>query len=240
MVPDGGHDEQRGDHPDTLTPEQATGQEARALLVERLEPVGGKVDHGGLLCHRPAVREILVRGWHVAARTLRWVGMPARVHTYVEETGSVVNTGRDTWHVPCTTTLATASWSGTPSTAHPDTTSTGMVRTCRRSVTGNGTNRRQLSKMPESHAAEQAGLTVGGRRHRRRRPGPRRPSSLLLAPDRQRELHNSAVGHIGGRPQPSPVRRDNPAADRQPQAQPVRLGRIESVEQPVELLRVQA
>jgi hypothetical protein len=33
---------------------------------------------------------------------------------------------------------------------------------------------------------------------------------------------------------------DNRAADRQPQAQPLRLGRIEGLEQPVETLRVQA
>src|SRR5262249_3788151 len=56
-------------------------------------PVGGKVDHGGLLCPRQAVRGIVVRVCHVAARTLRWVGMPARVHTYVEEACAVVNTG---------------------------------------------------------------------------------------------------------------------------------------------------
>src|SRR5215475_11653361 len=54
----------------------------------------------------------------------------------------------------------------------------------------------------------------------------------LLAPDRHRELHDGAVGHIGGRPEPAAVRFDNPAADRQPQAQPLRLGRIEGVEQP--------
>ena len=77
-------------------------------------------------------------------------------------------------------------------------------------------------------------------RHRRRRPRPRRPSWHPLVPARHRELHDSATGHIRGRPQPAAVRLDNPAADRQPQAQPVRLGRIEGVEQPVELLRVQA
>jgi len=93
VVPDRGHDEQRGDHPDTLAPELAAGQEARALLVERLEHVGGKVDHGSLLCRRQAVRGIVVRGCHVASRTIRWVGMPARVHTYVEEACAVVNTG---------------------------------------------------------------------------------------------------------------------------------------------------
>src|SRR5215831_17639547 len=93
VVPDRGHDEQRGEHPGTPTPELAAGQEARALLVERLEPVGGKVDHGSLLCPRQAVRGIVVRVWHVAARTLRWVGMPARVHTYVEKACAVVNPG---------------------------------------------------------------------------------------------------------------------------------------------------
>jgi hypothetical protein len=93
VVPDWGHDEQRGDHPGTLAPELAAGQEARALLVEWLEHVGGKVDHGGLLCHRQAVRGIVVRMCHVAAHTIRWVGMPARVTTYVEEAFAVVNTG---------------------------------------------------------------------------------------------------------------------------------------------------
>jgi hypothetical protein len=93
VVPDWGHDEQRGDPPSTLAPELAAGQEARALLVERLEPVGGKVDHGGLLCPRQAVRGIVVRMCHVAAHAIRWVGMPARVTTYVEESCAVVNTG---------------------------------------------------------------------------------------------------------------------------------------------------
>src|SRR6266446_4230043 len=93
VVPDWGHDEQRGDHPDTLAPELTAGQEARALLVERLEHVGGKVDHGGLLCHRQAVSGIVVRVCHVASRTVCWVGMPARVNIYVEEACAVVNTG---------------------------------------------------------------------------------------------------------------------------------------------------
>jgi len=93
VVPDWGHDEQRGDHPDTLAPELAAGQEARALLVERREHVGGKVDHGSLLCPRQAVRGIVVRVCHVASRTVCWVGMPARVHTYVEDAFAVVNTG---------------------------------------------------------------------------------------------------------------------------------------------------
>jgi hypothetical protein len=52
VVPDRGHDEQRGDHPGTPALELATGQEARTLLVERLEHVGGKVDHGSLLGYR--------------------------------------------------------------------------------------------------------------------------------------------------------------------------------------------
>jgi hypothetical protein len=38
---------------------------ARAILVERLEPLGGMVDHGGLLGHRQAAREIWVRMCHV-------------------------------------------------------------------------------------------------------------------------------------------------------------------------------
>src|SRR5262249_11536725 len=92
VVSDWSHDEQRGDHPDALAPELAAGQEVRALLVERLEHVGGKVDHGGLLCHRQAVSAIVVRGCHVASRTLRG-GMPARVHSYVEEACAVVNPG---------------------------------------------------------------------------------------------------------------------------------------------------
>ena len=82
-----------GDHPDTLAPELTAGQEARALLVERLEHVGGKVDHGGLLCHRQAVSGIVVRVCHVASRTVCWVGMPARVNIYVEEACAVVNPG---------------------------------------------------------------------------------------------------------------------------------------------------
>src|SRR5262249_12721879 len=80
-------------HLGTPAPELAAGQEAHAILVERLEHVGGKVDHGGLLCHRQAVRGVGGRGWHVASRTIRWVGMPARVHTYVEDACAVVNTG---------------------------------------------------------------------------------------------------------------------------------------------------
>src|SRR4029453_9211701 len=50
---------------------------------------------------------------------------------------------------------------------------------------------------------------------------------LCLAPPRHRELYDGAVGHIGARPQSAAVRGDYRAADRQPQAQPVRLGRIE-------------
>jgi len=61
--------------------------------VERLEHVGGKVDHGGLLCHRQAVSGTLVRVYHVAWRTLRGDSMPARVTTYVEEAFAIVNTG---------------------------------------------------------------------------------------------------------------------------------------------------
>jgi hypothetical protein len=61
--------------------------------VERLEPIGGKVDHGSLLCRRQAVRGIVVRVCHVASRTIRCVGMPARVNTYVEDACAVVNTG---------------------------------------------------------------------------------------------------------------------------------------------------
>jgi len=93
VVPDWGHDEQRGDHPDTLAPELTAVQDARAILVERLEHVGGKVDHGSLLCRRQAVRGILVRVCHVASRTVCWVGMPARVNIYVEDAFAVVNTG---------------------------------------------------------------------------------------------------------------------------------------------------
>jgi hypothetical protein len=93
VVPDGSHDEQRGDHPGTPALELAAGQEARALLVERCEHVGSKVNHGSLLCHRQAGRGIVVRGCHVAARTVCGVGRPARVHTYVEDAGAVVNPG---------------------------------------------------------------------------------------------------------------------------------------------------
>src|SRR6266446_7153409 len=93
VVPDWGHDEQRGDHPGTPAPELAAVQEARAILVARLEHIGGKVDHGSLLCHRQAVSGILVRVCHVASRIIRCVGMPARVNTYVEDAFAVVNTG---------------------------------------------------------------------------------------------------------------------------------------------------
>src|SRR5262249_57032474 len=85
VVPDRGHDEQRGDHPGPLAPELAAGQEARALLVERLEHVGGKVDHGGLLCHRQAASGIVVRVYHVAWRTPPGDSMPARVTPNLQE-----------------------------------------------------------------------------------------------------------------------------------------------------------
>ena len=71
VVPDRGYDQDRGDPPGTPAPRLAAGQEARAVLPERLEHVGGKVDHGGLLCHRQAVSAIVVRVCHVAARTSR-------------------------------------------------------------------------------------------------------------------------------------------------------------------------
>jgi len=93
VVPDWGHDEQRGEIRIGVRLGLATGQDARALLVERLEHVGGKVDHGGFLCHRQAVSDLWVRVYPVAARTLRGGGMPARVHTYVEKACAVVNTG---------------------------------------------------------------------------------------------------------------------------------------------------
>ena len=93
MVPDRGHDEQRGEIRRGMRLGLAAVQDARALLVERLEHVGGKVEHGGLLCHRQAVSGIVVRVCHVASRTVCWVGMPARVNIYVEEACAVVNTG---------------------------------------------------------------------------------------------------------------------------------------------------
>jgi hypothetical protein len=92
VVPDRGYDQDRRDHPGTPALGLAAGQEARALLPERLEHVGGKVDHGSLLCHTQAVNETVVRTCHVASRTSRGVGMPARVTTYVEEVFTVVNT----------------------------------------------------------------------------------------------------------------------------------------------------
>src|SRR5438093_4385222 len=51
MVPDRGHDEQRGETRVGVRLVLAPVQETRALLVERLEHVGSKVDHSGLLCH---------------------------------------------------------------------------------------------------------------------------------------------------------------------------------------------
>src|SRR5262249_20879670 len=50
VVPDWGHDEQREETRVGTRLGLAPVQEARAILVERLEYVGGKVDHGGLLC----------------------------------------------------------------------------------------------------------------------------------------------------------------------------------------------
>src|SRR5215813_11851294 len=92
MVPDRGHDEQRGEMRRGVRLGLAAGQEVRALLVERLEPVGGQIDHGGFLCHRQAVSDLWVRVYPVASRTLRGGSMPARVHTYVEEACAVVKT----------------------------------------------------------------------------------------------------------------------------------------------------
>ena len=68
-------------------------QDELALLPERLEHVGGKVDHGGLLCHRQAVSAIVVRVCHVASRTIRGAACRHVSHTYVEEACAVVNTG---------------------------------------------------------------------------------------------------------------------------------------------------
>src|SRR5215475_14159505 len=93
VVPDRGHDEQRGEMRSGVRLGLAAVQEVRALLVERLEHVGGQVDHGGLLCHRQAVSAIVVRVCHMASRTIRCIGMPARVYTYVEDACAVVNTG---------------------------------------------------------------------------------------------------------------------------------------------------
>jgi hypothetical protein len=94
VVPDRGHDQDRGDPPGTSIPRLAAGQEARAVLPERLEHIGGKIDHGGLLCHRQAVNAIVVRVCHVASRTSRDADTchHTRVTTYVEEACAVVNT----------------------------------------------------------------------------------------------------------------------------------------------------
>src|SRR5215510_13676702 len=54
VVPDRGHDEQRGETRVGVRLGLAPVQEARAILVERLEYVVRKVDHGGLLCHTRA------------------------------------------------------------------------------------------------------------------------------------------------------------------------------------------
>src|SRR5262249_40366185 len=48
---------------------------------------------GGLLCRRQAGRGIVVRACHVASCPSCWVGIPARVHTYVEDACTVVNPG---------------------------------------------------------------------------------------------------------------------------------------------------
>src|SRR6266850_6401003 len=58
--------------------------------------------------------------------------------------------------------------------------------------------------------------------------------SHLVGANRQRELKDSAVRHIRGRPEPSAVGLDNRAADRQPLAHPVRRGRIEGAEEAVD------
>ena len=51
VVPDRGHDEQRGETRVGVRLGLAPVQDTRALLVERLEHIGGKVNHGGLPCH---------------------------------------------------------------------------------------------------------------------------------------------------------------------------------------------
>jgi hypothetical protein len=92
VVPDRGHDEQRGEMRRGVRLGLAAGQDARTLLVERLEHVGAKVDHGGFLCHRQAFSDLWVWVYPVASRTLRGGSMPARVNTWVEEACAVVNT----------------------------------------------------------------------------------------------------------------------------------------------------
>src|SRR5215813_11462183 len=98
-------------------------QEGRALLVERLEHVGGKVDHGGLLCRRQAVRGIGGRMCHVprapsAVAACRHVS----IHMYVEDACAVVNTGGEeacavfSLLLPPSTNLRTAA---PPSCARP-------------------------------------------------------------------------------------------------------------------------
>src|SRR5712691_4941655 len=67
--------------------------------------------------------------------------------------------------------------------------------------------------------------------------GVHRRSGLLGAGHGQGELKGRTWARIGRGPQLPAVRLDNPAADRQPQPHPLRLGRIEGVEQVRETLR---
>ena len=48
------------------------------------------------------------------------------------------------------------------------------------------------------------------------------------------------MGHVRSRPEPTAMRFDDPAADRQAHAHALRLGRVERLEDPVETLRVEA
>src|SRR6516164_6846872 len=60
-----------------------------------------------------------------------------------------------------------------------------------------------------------------------------------LVLDRKRHTKDRAVGLVRRRRQPPAMRLDDRAADRQPHAHPVGLGRIEGLEQAVEVRRVE-
>src|SRR5271157_2616006 len=65
-----------------------------------------------------------------------------------------------------------------------------------------------------------------------------RPMSLLCC--RQREPEYGAPGFIGVYPQPTPMRDDDGAADRQPHPDSAGLCRVEGLENPLEMFPINA
>src|SRR5438552_3691535 len=62
--------------------------------------------------------------------------------------------------------------------------------------------------------------------------------SARLAANRQRELKQRAGWHVGRRPQPPAMGLDDRAADRQPHAEALGLGRIEGIEELLQAGRI--